>query len=1051
MNIKKTIAAISLFIMSTASYGFSQNKTIKGTVISSEDKEPLPGVSVRITGVKTGGTLTDMDGAFSIDIPNETKSLTFIMVGFINQDVAIGNKMEINITLIPDKKMLDEVIVMGYNVQRKKDVTSAVSTIRGEDLKDIPVQSFDQALAGRATGVNITVPNGVLNNPPVIRVRGFNSISNSSYPLIILDGVPLFNQSNLGNLPSNSAANNPLGDINPADITSMTILKDAAATAVYGSRAANGVMVITTKLGKPGKARVNYSSWIGISKVYNMPKLLNAKQYMEIKNEARRNAGLPEAFFPSYNKDGSEVDTHWPDLVYQTGISTNNHISLSGASDATAYYFSAGYTDQNGFIKKNEFQRKSIRFNIDQKVLKPIKVGANVGYSSSFGSAPNTGSLPGEGFGTGGLGRLAFVTAPNVAPYNPDGSFNITNSNTIGQGNNLSQSGFYNPVMILEKNTFTSTSDHITGSIYAEVNIFKFLRYKSTYLIDNNSIETSSYLNPLHGDGFTNKGVAANSNSKLNRSGLINQLDFNQSFSEAHNIAFSAGIEELYSMTESWGGSRQKVADDFFNTYQGNYLTENTPAGLNFQGENGFLSYFGIAEYDFKKKYFLRASARRDGFSGLADGNKYGNFGGASIGWTISEESFYKNLSISNTIDNIKIRASYGKVGNMGLPDFGSLSLYNSGLYGDVNTITYAQAGNPYLKWETSTKSDIGIVVGLLKDRFQFEASYFNNNINGLVLNAPQAPSKGIPNNSILINVGSMYNKGIELSLESANISKSNFTWTSNINFTTLANEVTSLTDNNADIVGTTSNLEQTNITRLGYSLGSIYAVRTTGVNPANGNRIFLNKDGKQVQFCHVVPAGQSRWTYMDGTSAPAITGADAVVIGNALPKWYGGFNNTFKFRDVIDLNIGITFSGGNYVYNGSKAGMRDQRFWNNSTDVLHRWTTDGQVTDIPKVVFGDNVSNGSAFAISENVEKADFIKFRNIALGYTFTEKVFGKTGITSLRAYAQVSNIYTLTKYTGSDPEVSSNGNSNLTPSVDRNTVPQATTYTFGINLTL
>lgn len=1054
---KKTITALSILLVGIVSYGFCQNKTITGTITSAEDKEPLPGVSIKITGAKSGGAQSNINGEYSIEVPQEVKSLTFSMLSYVSQEIAIGDKTKIDVVMAPDKKVLEEVVVMGYAVQSKKDVTSAVSSIKGEAIKDVPVQSFEQALAGKATGVNITLPNGVLNNAPVIRVRGFNSITNSSYPLIILDGVPIFS----GDRSPNSAANNPLGDINPADIESIDILKDASATAVYGSRAANGVMVITTKNGKgTGKTGLRYNSWIGVSKVYNMPEVLNGRQYMEIKNEARRNAGYPDAYFPSQNADGSEVDTRWADVVYQTGISTNNHISMSGATEATSYYFAVGYSDQNGFIKKNEFQRKSVRFNLDQKILKRIKVGSNINYASSYNAAPNTGSLPGEGFASGGLGRLAFLTAPNVAPLNHDGSYHVSGPTSMGVGNNIAVSpapaaltGIYNPLLLLDKDRFTSSSDHIMASIFSEIQIFKSLIFKTTYLADNNSIESMSFQNSEHGDQAINHGLAVNSNIKLTKTGWTNTLNFQKSFAEKHNVFFLTGTEQLYSVSDGWGGSRQNIADDFFQTYQGNFLTNNPPpAAITFQGENGFLSYFAWATYDYKKKYFITASARRDGYSGLSEGNKFGNFGGASVGWALSEEDFYKNLSLSQTIHNIKLRASFGKVGNMGIPDFGSFSLYNSSLYGDVNTITYAQAGNATLRWETSSKSDVGIVIGILQDRIQFEASYFNNNINGLVLNSPQAPSKGIPNNAILINIGSMYNKGLELSVESANISKPNFSWSSNTNFTTIKNEVITLAEGNGDIVGNTSTLERTNITRIGYSLGSIYAVRTDGVNPDNGQRIFINKDGKRVQYNHAPPAGKSRWTYVeDNTTAPAITAADAVIVGNALPKWYGGFNNTIKYKDKIDFNASITFAGGNYIYNGSQAGMRDQRHWNNEVEVMDRWTGAGQQTNIPRVVWGDNVSNGSTFPISENVEKGDFVKLKSMALGYTFRENVFGKTGITSLRLYAQVTNIYTLTKYSGSDPEVSTNGNSNLTPGVDRNTVPQATTYTFGLNLTL
>jgi TonB-dependent starch-binding outer membrane protein SusC len=652
---KKIIIVLSVLLLAVVSHGFAQNKTITGTITSAEDKEPVPGVSIKITGAKSGGTQTNANGEYTFEVPQDIQSLTFSTVGYISQEVNVGAKTKVDVVMVPDKKVLDELVVMGYGVQNKKDVTSAVSTISGETIKDAPVQSFDQALAGKATGVEITLPNGVLNNAPVIRVRGINSISNSSYPLVILDGVPLFSQSAFANIPTNSAANNPLGDINPSDIESVDILKDAAATAVYGSRAANGVMVVTTKKGKAAsKINVVYNSWLGISRVYNMPELLNAKQYIDIKNEARRNANLTDAYFISTNADGSEVNTRWADVVYQTGMSTNNNISMSGATDVTSYYLSLGFSDQNGFIKRNEFQRKSIHFNLDQQVVKRIKVGTTLNYTSSYNAAPNTGSLPGEGFQVAGLGRLAFLTAPNVAPKNPDGSYNITTTNSMGLSNNLAQTGTFNPLVILEKNNFSSSSNHLITSVFSELEIFKSLKFKTTFLSDNNGIEVLSYLNPLHGDGFTNHGSANNVSVKLSNTGWTNFLNFQKVFAEKHSVMILAGTEQLYSVSNSWGGSRQNIADDFFETYQGNFLITNPPAALNFQGENGFLSYFTWATYDFKKKYYFTASARRDGFSGLAEGNKFGNFWGASAGWALSEETFFKNSSLSNHINNVR-------------------------------------------------------------------------------------------------------------------------------------------------------------------------------------------------------------------------------------------------------------------------------------------------------------------------------------------------------------------------------------------------------------
>lgn len=1046
---RKKLVALTILIASSVTFGFGQNVTISGTVKSAEDKQTLPGVIVQVTGTTTG-VQTDLEGHYSITVPMESKSLTFTFMGYAAQKINIEGKTTIDVSMKVDNKLLNEVVAVGYGVQSKKDVTGAISTIKSDAIRNLPVQSFDQALAGKAAGVNITLPNGVLNNPPVIRIRGYNSISSSSYPLIVVDGIPI----STGNQSTNSASSNALGDINPDDIESVDILKDASATAIYGSRAANGVMIITTKRGKQGKAKVNYNAWVGVTQAFNLPKILNAEQYMLIKNEASHNAKLPDQFFPSYNPDGSLIDTRWYDYIYRTGVAHNNSLSISGATSETSYYFSLGYTKQSGFVEKNDFKRASIRFNIDQKVTKRIKTGANVSYTKSFNQAPNTGSLAGEGFASAGAGRLAFMTPPNVSPYGDGpGGFNITNSNTIGPGANTASISAYNAFALLKLNSFTGESDHILASIYGEIELTKGLSFKTTYLADLNGIVGTSFLSGKHGDGFASNGAVANVQFKNNRTGWTHTLLYQKQLADKHNLTVLGGIEELFSVNDRWGGSRQNIADDFFKSYQGNFLTTNPPTGLalNLQQETVFLSYFGRATYDYDKKYFLTASLRRDGFSGLSKGNKFGNFGGASLGWALSEEKFYKDWSISQTINSVKLRTSYGKVGNINVPAYGSLTLYNSDLYADANTIFFSQAGNPTLKWETSSKFDVGVEMNFLKDRLQLELGYFKNNVNGLVLNVPQAPSKGIPSNGYLLNVGSMFNKGIEINFNSVNINKTNFSWSSNLNYSYIKNEVTELGPGNADIVGTTSTLEKTNITRVGYSVGCIYAVKTAGVNPDNGQRIFINKNGEMVQYNHVVAAGKSRWTYLDGSPAPAISGEDAVIIGNSIPKWFGGFNNTFTFKNVLDLNVGITFSGGNYIYNGSRAGMHDQRFWNNSEDVMNRWTYAGQHTDIPRVVYGDNVSNGSAFPISDNVEKGDFLKFKTLSLGYRLGSKFLEKTRIASLRIYVQVTNLYTLTKYTGSDPEISVNGNANLTPGIDRNSVPQARTYTFGVNLDL
>lgn len=502
-------------------------------------------------------------------------------------------------------------------------------------------------------------------------------------------------------------------------------------------------------------------------------------------------------------------------------------------------------------------------------------------------------------------------------------------------------------------------------------------------------------------------------------------------------------------MDERWGASRTQIADPFFTSFQGNFTTIN-PLG-NFQGENYLLSYFGRLNYEFNRMIYLTGNWRQDEYSAFAPGRKRGTFWGASAGFTVSELAFWQN-ALGNTINFFKIRGSYGTVGNnLGIGDFASQSLYASGLYGAVPTFVYSQAGNPLLSWEKSKKTDVGVVFGLFNDRIQGEYTYFTNNIDGLIQSAPQAPSKGIPGNVIAINIGSMVNRGHEFGLGGTIVRSGQFSWSSNANITFMTNEVTSLYEN-SDVLAATSNLETTNITRVGESVGSIYAVETRGVNPDNGRRIFVLGDGTLIQYNHAAPAGQ-RWTKVsDGTPsrAPSLA-TDGKVHGPAIPKWFGGWDNTFTFKGW-DLNIQMNYAGGYFVYNGSKAGQRDQRFWNNSVEVYEkRWTENNKNGTIPRVVFGDNVSNGSFLPISENVEKADFLRIRNITLGYRLPTRLLDQARISSLRFYVNVNNAFLFTGYTGTDPEVSSNGNSNTTPGVDRNTVPMSQSFTIGVNLGL
>ncbi|MDO7743819.1 MAG: TonB-dependent receptor, partial [Pedobacter sp.] len=432
--------------------------------------------------------------------------------------------------------------------------------------------------------------------------------------------------------------------------------------------------------------------------------------------------------------------------------------------------------------------------------------------------------------------------------------------------------------------------------------------------------------------------------------------------------------------------------------------------------ETLYLSSFFRLSYDFAGKYFITANFRKDGNSALGEENKYGNFGGVSAGWSLSEESFYKNSKLSEVVNALKLKGSWGKVGNGNLSSsYASLNLFSSSIYGTAPTWALSQAGNSALGWETSEQTNVGLEAGLWNDRLQFTADYFNNNVNGLILSSPQSPSKGLPNNAILANVGSMYNRGIELGLSGSLIRSEDFQWKASINYTHVKNKVTALAEGNSDIIGyTQTTTEANNVTRVGYSAGSLYGAVTDGVNPDNGRRIFINRNGEKVQYSAAVGSGQSNWTYLDGSTAAAITVADYQVLGNALPTWYGGLTNTFQYK-AFDLSVNFTYSGGNKVMNGTRGTLLDQRFYNNSTEALDRWTTPGQVTAVPRLVYNDVISNGSSgFSISDNAEKADFLRLQQLVLGYSLPKKLLSKIDVSGLRVYAQASNLFLLTGYT-------------------------------------
>jgi TonB-linked SusC/RagA family outer membrane protein len=1054
-HMRKFATLVACFVLFAGQLLAQTDRTVTGTV-TDEKGAPLTGVTVTALGSdrKVSATaLTDGSGKFSIKVTSQARSLQFAYVGLEEQSVSISGKNSVSVKLSSASSNLSEVVVVGYGTQRKKDATGSAATVAGAAIAQKPIQSFEAGLAGRAAGVQITVPNGVLNTPPVFRIRGTNSISLSSYPLIVVDGVPTFT----GDFSATSAAGNALASINPNDIESIDIAKDAAATAIYGSRAANGVVFITTKKGKSGKAKVTYDGWVGWTKAFRLPEVLDAFQYTDFKNNAvNNNPGQlttlgANPFKLTNGPDGKPINTNWYDYIYRQGFQHSHNVNIQGGNDNTRYYFSLGYTKQEGIVQKNDFERKNMLFNIDSRLNKVASVGGKLSYSNEINTASaSSGSLNGEAFNTAGLGRIALVNAPNVSPFNNDGSYNIAANNVVGSmSNNVPQVGFYNPAQILALNRSNSETNHMQANAYIELKPVSWITLRSLYGIDYINVDNEIFQNPFHGDGFSAAGNASSTYSKNKTYLWTNTLQADRTFGK-HNINLLAGTEQQRRTGVGFGINRQTLSDPAYTVIQAGY-TVNNPTGLGY-GENYLLSAFGRLNYNFDRKYYLSGNIRQDEYSAL--GQKKGIFWGASAGYEISQEKFWSDAKLDKVLNSFKLRGSYGKVGNIGgIGDYSTFSTFGSGIYGGLATLAFSSAGNPNLKWETSKKLDFGFNASALNNRLSVEFAYFKNNIDELILNVSQAPSTGL--GTVPANVGSMYNKGIELTISGTPIQKKDFSWTSQFNITTVKNEVTALDPTLPEIITSTSGLESVNRTKVGYPLGYLFVVRTGGVDPATGRRIFINSAGNNVLYQFVAPTGQFNYSNPDNTryvgpgGATSISqGADGIYYQNSMPKIFGGFDNTFHYKD-FDLNIQLTYQADFYVYYGTNAGLRDQRFWNNSTDMLRAWKKAGDVTDIPKSVYLDNVSNGSAIPLDVNVFKGDFIKLRGVTLSYNLPKNLLDRAKISSARFYISGQNLAVWTKYPGPDPEVSSNGNSTTGQGVDRNTISNARTITVGINV--
>jgi len=1044
-----------LFIAMSMAHAMAQSRTVSGNVTDARDGSPLPGATVRIKS-SSFGTVTDAAGRFTIKVSSDAAVLQVSSTGFLLKEVPVAGNSELKIALSSDEKALSEVVVVGYGTQERRNVTGSVGTVKGELLKNLASPSFDRQLAGQITGVQVGVSSGSLGQPARIRIRGVNSITNSSDPLYVVDGVPYISGDQGG---SASVSYNPLGDINPADIESVEVLKDGSATAIYGSRASNGVVLITTKKGKRGKTSISYNAWLAAATASKRFDLLDADQFISITNEKLKKAGLAEAAKPTPDPNGKPYNTDWQDIILRTAFQQNHSLSFSGATDQTNYYFSLGYANMDGISLGNDQKRYSVRAKLEQKVLDRVTFGINMGVSHTTDNGLNSGtnSLSGN---VGGAIRLF----PNVPAQYADGSYNLSaDKQRLGKGANTREidDNYTNLKYVLDHNVFRNQSLNITGNTFVNVSILKGLDVRSQIGINNINVEYYRYYDPVHGDGKGDVGSTAQYSMPQFRYNWQNTISFNRTLG-VHNIGFVAGLEYQKTRSRYFFASATNLSDVFFG---GENIISDAWGNKNIGGsvtERAFESYFARANYAFNDRYLLTATIRRDKISSLPWGNQGATLPGASIGWRISRESFFQNANLS-FINDLKLRGGYAKVGNVEIGNYPYAGVFNAVTYGDLNAIQYGQIGNPNLSFETSNKINAGFDLALLDSRVQFSADYFQNNVNNLILAAPTPPSLGVPKNSINVNVGEMNNKGWEFSLSGLVINRADFRWNANINLTLVKNKVTKLANNNADIIDTY------NITRVGHSIGTFFGYLSKGVNAANGNPMWEKADGSTVQGNLDASGNMKFYTYDPSKPADlskpaaALAFADKRILGEANPTWYGGFNNTFAYKN-FDLSINMTFSGGNKVYNITRQeSLTNMKFQNAGKELLNRWTTEGQVTDVPRLFYGSGAGNSlnqNGSTNSRFLENGAFLRAQNIGLGYALPTAFLQRLRLSSFRIYAQVQNAFVITGYSGLDPELNAfaqaigsttYATTNRQPGLDYNTNPVPRTYTFGINLGL
>ena len=973
---------------------FAQQHSVKGTVVD-QNGLPIIGMTVMEQGTQNG-TTTDIDGNYQISVSKGTATLEFTALGYQTVVEAVNNRAVVDVVSAEEAMVLDAVVAIGYGSVRKKDLTTAVSTVSTEDMKLRPVTEASGFIQGKVAGVTVQQTSGLPGSGMTVRVRGASSIASSNDPLYVVDGVPV------------GTGNYAIAYLSPQDIETMQILKDASSAAIYGSRAANGVVLITTKQGKKSRGpQVSLNASVGLANVAKTYDVLNVAEYKDLMDELGM-VNLP---------DGLKDETDWFEETYKTGINQNYQLSVSNATDKMRYYISGGYSDEQGILPVAFNKRFNVKASFDSDLYDWLNVGANVAYSHY----KNNGIISGTGSNRAGV-VLSVINTPTYAK-----PWSETNPNwywTEFYGANLTTPS---ENLARTENNYTQT-DRLLLTGYAQINFTKNFKFKSTVSMDRRWVHSYYFLDPIKTSyGRTQHGEASSERSDDMRMVYDNIFTYNNSWNAKHNFEAMAGTSATTSRWENLYGSRNYFSDQYNNAIFG--INGGNKGGLRGQSQGlskwAIMSYLARVSYNFDSKYYVTVNFRADGSSKLAPGNRWGYFPSASVAWRLSGEDFLKDVA---WINDLKLRAGWGQQGNQsGLADYAWVQQYSTNYY-DWTKTEFADAtptlggksniGNKDLTWETTTQTNVGIDWSMFNSRLIVTLDGYYKYTKDLLMNVP-LPS---PYPSIYRNEGEMSNWGLELAINSVNIEKNNWRWTTDFNISMNRNKLEHLDLQQVYYYTSTSEAHSENIVRMtpGQPLSMFWGLKAEGVDPETGMVIYEDKNN-------------------DGL----INVADKQYIGNANPLFTAGMTNNISWKG-LSLSILMTSSVGNDIYNASRIEMIGMYSGANQLkSVLRRWRTPGQVTDIPKGGELDNLKASTRW-----VEDGSYLKVKNITLSYDITHPALKKANINRIQPYITLDNMITFTNYSGYDPEMSQY-TSATSMGIDWGTYPCVKTVLFGVNV--